>query len=125
MRLGAGAGCSTLRGMYSATFIYTAGALDDAYHRLDQAIAETARAIPGYLGEEAWQNPQNGQVATVYYWETLDALQVLMRDPQHQQAKAMQAAWLDGYQVIISQVLRSYGDMKLPHPTRRPRPEGG
>jgi hypothetical protein len=31
----------------------------------------------------------------------------------HQEAKAKQANWLDGYQVIISEVIKSYGDAKL------------
>jgi hypothetical protein len=36
-----------------------------------------------------------------------------MQHPTHLQAKARQAEWLDGYQVVISQVLRTYGDGRL------------
>jgi NADH:ubiquinone oxidoreductase subunit F (NADH-binding) len=36
--------------MYTATFTFAPGEYDDEFHRLDQAIAEAARAIPGYLG---------------------------------------------------------------------------
>lgn len=96
--------------MYSATFIFAGKSFDDAYHRLDGEIAAMARQIPGYLGEQAWQNAETGLVCTVYYWETLEALQALVRDPRHQAAKAAQSRWLDGYQVIISQVMRRYGD---------------
>lgn len=99
--------------MYSSTFIFAKKQFDDAFHALDQAIAEAARAIPGYLGEESWENPATGLVSNVYYWETLDALQALVRHPRHLEAKAGQANWLDGYQVVIAEVIRIYGDDRL------------
>ena len=67
--------------MYSSTFIFAKRQYDDAFHRLDQEIAAVAKSIPGYLGEETWENPANGLVSNVYYWETLEALQVLMKAP--------------------------------------------
>ncbi len=38
-----------------------------------------------------------------------------MEHPAHREAKAAQANWLDGYQVVISQVLRTYGDSRIDH----------
>lgn len=102
--------------MYSATFTFVAGAFDDAFHALDAQIATLAKSIPGYLGEEVWENPNTGQVANVYYWETLEALQVLINHPLHFVAKENQAKWLKGYQVVVSQVLRVYGDGGIAHP---------
>ncbi|MED5617657.1 antibiotic biosynthesis monooxygenase family protein [Ideonella sp. BN130291] len=102
--------------MYSSTFIFAKGDYDDEFHRLDQAIAEAAQSIPGYLGEEAWENPATGQLCNVYYWDSLEALGALMQHPRHLQAKAQQHRWLDGYQVVVSQVLKTYGDGKLAHP---------
>lgn len=102
--------------MYTATFTFAPGEYDDEFHRLDQAIAEAARAIPGYLGEEAWENPANGLVSNVYYWQTLEALQQLMDHPVHREAKARQARWLKGYHVVVAQVLRSHGDGGIAHP---------
>ena len=99
--------------MYTSTFVFAAKAFDAEFHRLDDAIATAARAIPGYLGETTWENPQSGQIANVYYWESLEALQALVDHPLHREAKARQANWLDGYHVTISQVLRTYGDGKL------------
>ena len=99
--------------MYSSTFIFATKQFDDAFHRLDQVIATAARSIDGYLGEEAWEDTARGLVSNVYYWRSLDALQALMSHPAHLEAKAAQAQWLDGYQVVVSQVLRSYGDGKL------------
>jgi heme-degrading monooxygenase HmoA len=99
--------------MYSATFIFAKKQFDAEFHRLDQIIASTAKAMPGYLGEESWENTETGLVSNVYYWESLEALQMLVRHPSHLEAKAGQGNWLDGYQVVISQVLRTYGDSKL------------
>jgi heme-degrading monooxygenase HmoA len=99
--------------MYSSTFIFAKKQFDDAFHRLDQEIASMAKALPGYLGEETWENADTGLISNVYYRDSLDALQALVRHPRHLEAKAAQDHWLDGDQVIISQVLRTYGDAKL------------
>jgi heme-degrading monooxygenase HmoA len=99
--------------MYSSTFIFAKKQFDDAFHRLDQEIAAMAKAIPGYLGEETWENAETGLISNVYYWDTLEALQGLVRHPRHLEAKSSQASWLDGYRVVISEVLRTYGDAKL------------
>ncbi|MGE8321297.1 MAG: antibiotic biosynthesis monooxygenase family protein [Comamonas sp.] len=97
--------------MYSSTFIFAKKQYDDDFHCLDQAIAEVARLIPGYLGEEAWEGA--GLVSNVYYWDSLEALQALMQHPRHLEAKARQGEWLAGYQVVISQILKTYGDGRL------------
>ena len=54
-------------------------------------------------------------MSNVYYWDSLDNLQALIRHPVHQQAKAAQANWLDGYKVVISEVVRTYGDSRIDH----------
>ena len=110
---GAGSTVTTIAPMYSSPFIFATKQFDDAFHRLDQAIATAARSIDGYLGEESWEDTGKGLVSNVYYWQSLEALQMLMQHPAHLQAKAAQAQWLNGYQVVIAQVLRTYGDNKL------------
>lgn len=106
--------------MYSATFTFAKGQYDGEFHRLDQAIAEVAKAIPGYLGEEAWENPTTGLISTVYYWRTLAALQKLIEHPLYVAAKQQQAKWLNGYHIVIAEVLRSYGDGGIAHPLGTP-----
>lgn len=76
-------------------------------------LAEAAKTVPGYLGEEAWENPKIGLISNVYYWESPDALCALMHHSKHLEAKAKQSQWLDGYQVVISQVIKIYGDERL------------
>lgn len=102
-----------MENIYSSTFIFAKKQFNDEFHSLDNAIAEAAKEIDGYLGEETWENTSTGLVSNVYYWESLDALQALIHHPKHLEAKAGQANWLDGYQVVISQVIKTYGDAKL------------
>jgi hypothetical protein len=54
----------------------------------------------------------------VYYWESEIGLRQLMQHPDHLEAKRRQADWLNGYQVIIAEIKRSYGDGRIPHPTQ-------
>jgi heme-degrading monooxygenase HmoA len=99
--------------MYTATFIFEKKDFDDEFHALDRAIAAAARAIPGYLGEESWENPSTGLACNVYYWESLQDLQALMNNPHHLLAKAGHTKWLRGYRVVIAEVQRQYGALGL------------
>jgi heme-degrading monooxygenase HmoA len=99
--------------VYSATFIFAKRQFDPEFHRLDEEIATAAKAIPGYLGEEVWENTANGLTSNVYYWESIEALQALVNNPNHLEAKSKQGMWLAGYQIVVSKVLSIYGDAKL------------
>jgi heme-degrading monooxygenase HmoA len=98
---------------WSSTFIFAKKRFDDEFHRLDAIVAEAARAIPGYLGEESWENAATGLVSNVYYWSSLEAMRALMEHPAHLQAKAAQANWLAGYRVVVAKVMRAYGSGDL------------
>ncbi|NMG76211.1 antibiotic biosynthesis monooxygenase family protein [Aromatoleum diolicum] len=111
--------------MYTATFTFAKGEYDAEFHKLDQAIAEVARSIPGYLGEESWENPASGLISTVYYWQTLEALQQLIQHPKHVAAKQRQAKWINGYHIVIARVIKSYGDGGIPHPLSPGQPATG
>lgn len=102
--------------MYTSTFTFAKKEFDDEFHSLDNTIAALAKSIPGYLGEETWENPASGLISNVYYWETLEALEALISDPTHIVAKQQQGRWLNGYQVVIAQVLGCYGDGGITHP---------
>lgn len=103
--------------MYSATFIFDKKQFDATFYALDAAIAAAAKETEGYLGEESWQNAETGRVCNVYYWRDLASLQNLINHPKHLEAKANQANWLRGYQIVIAQVIRAYGDGSIEHPT--------
>lgn len=102
--------------MYTATFTFAKGRYDSEFHALDDTIARIARSIPGYIGEESWDNAQTGLISNVYYWESMEALQALMAHPEHIKAKQLQSRWLNGYQIVIAQVTRTYGDGRIEHP---------
>jgi heme-degrading monooxygenase HmoA len=102
--------------MYTSTFTFAKGQYDAEFHALDDVIAQIAKSIPGYLGEESWENHQTGLISNVYYWESMDALQTLMKHPEHLKAKQQQARWLNGFQVVIAQVTGTYGDNRIQHP---------
>lgn len=51
--------------MFTTTFTFLPGDYDEAFHALDQRIAQAARALPGYIGEESWDSATTGQVCNV------------------------------------------------------------
>ena len=102
--------------MFTSTFTFAPGDYDAEFHALDARIAEVARAIPGYRGEETWENPATGLISNVYYWDSMEALQQLMSHPAHREAKQAQARWLKGYQIVIAEVVNTYGDGGIAHP---------
>lgn len=98
---------------YSSTFIFEIKELDEEFHRLDRAISERARQIPGFLGEEHWQNEETGLHSEVYYWSNLEALRQLVSMDTHGTAKSLYDNWLGEYRVVISQVSSVYGSPTL------------
>ena len=102
--------------MYTSTFTFAKGQYDEEFYALDNVIAHIAKNIPGYLGEETWENPETGLISNVYYWESMQALQALIKHPEHIKAKQLQSRWLNGYQVVVAQVMATYGDNGIQHP---------
>ena len=107
--------------MYSAAFIFKPGTYDDEFHRLNDLIDAAANATEGYLGAETWKSPDGEMFNAIYYWETLEALQEFSRHPTHLKAKKQYSRWYDGYHIVISEVLRSYGDNTIAHFTPNDR----
>ena len=110
--------------MYSATFIFEKKTYDPEFERLDALIMQAAERNAGYLGHDGWESPSQQRTCVVYYWRTLADLQTFAADPSHIEAKKGYAAWYSGYQVIIAEVLRTYGDGNITsafnaHPTRQ------
>lgn len=98
---------------FSSTFIFETKQLDDDFHRIDSEIAERARKIPGFLGEEAWHNADTGLHAEVYYWSSMEALRELVGMDTHAIAKRRHGEWLGEYRVVISEVQSVYGNPGL------------
>jgi heme-degrading monooxygenase HmoA len=107
--------------MYSAAFIFRPGTYDDEFHRLNALIDKAANATEGYLGAETWHAADGKTLNATYYWESLDALKSFSTNPHHLEAKKQYDRWYDGYHIIVSEVIRSYGDGAIPHMTPNDR----
>ncbi len=107
--------------MFSAAFIFRPGIYDDEFHRLNRLIDDAAKATAGFLGSESWQSCDGKTLNATYYWESLDALQKFSRNANHLEAKQQVSKWYDGYHIVVSEVIRSYGDNTITHPTRNDR----
>lgn len=111
---------------FVSTFLFEPKTFDDDFHRLNDAIADGARAIDGYLGEEEWHDADSGLTTEVYYWATREAMMELVTMAQHRQAKSEHARWIGRYRVVIAEVSATYGDpaLGLRHvPTVAPVPD--
>lgn len=108
--------------MYSAAFIFEPGTYDERFHALDAQIEAAAAANPGYLGRETWHSENGARVNATYYWRDLESLKTFSSNPQHLEAKREYQRWYKGFHIVISQVVRSYGDGTLTHITPNSRP---
>ncbi len=102
--------------MYSATFAFGRGDYDDESTAATRRSQRSPRRFPDIWARKPWGNPATGLISTVYYWQTLEALQQLVEHPQHRAAKDLQSRWIRGYHITVAQVLRSYGDGGIAHP---------
>ena len=107
--------------MFSAAFIFEPGQYDDRFHTLDALIETAARANPGFLGSETWKSADGKRVNATYYWTDLQSIKVFSSDPRHLEAKSQYRQWYKGFQIVISEVIRSYGDGGFEHFTPNSR----
>jgi heme-degrading monooxygenase HmoA len=107
--------------MYSAAFLFRPGTYDDEFHRLNALIDEAANSNPGFIGSETWQSRDGKTLNATYYWKSLEELQTFSQHPKHIEAKKQYSRWYDGYHIVISEVLKSYGDNAIEHFTPNDR----
>lgn len=102
-------------GPIAARFLFRQARSDEEFDRLNELILRAAESNPGYRGREWWRN-DDGDLAVVYWWDSLEALRTFAADPVHREAKQRWDEWYEGYRIEISRLLKSYG---------RGRPPGG
>ena len=107
--------------MYTAAFIFEPGTYDDRFLALDAQIEAAAAANPGYLGRETWQSADGTRINATYYWQDLESLKAFSADPNHLEAKRNYQLWYKGFHIVISEVIRSYGDGAFSHITPNSR----
>jgi heme-degrading monooxygenase HmoA len=103
--------------MFSAAFIWEPGIYDAEFAELNALIEAAARSTPGFVGVEEWQSEDGKRRNATYYWDSLESLKALSVHPKHLGAKGRYAQWYDGYHVVISKVIKSYGDGAFRHLT--------
>jgi len=101
----------------SATFIFKPGEYDAEFFALDKAIEESNDRNPEFLGKDSWSNNERELHCVVYYFKSMKGVADLRNIQAHKTAKSQYSRWYKGYQVIISEISRSYGDGTIEHPT--------
>ncbi len=96
--------------MISAQFIFKPGTYDEEFHLLDAEIEAYVATIPGFLGAEKWVSHDGQTKNSMYYFETMDAMFQLSRFDVHREAKGKYQNWYDGFQIVVSEIKKSYGD---------------
>lgn len=107
--------------MYSAAFIFEPGEYDAEFHRLNDLIDAAARGNAGFIGTESWQSADGKRRNVTYYWRSLDSLKEFSGHVRHLEAKKQYRNWYNGYQIVIAEVIRSYGDGRIAHLTPNER----
>ncbi len=100
--------------MYAVQFIFKPGTYDEEFYTLDGAIEEFVAGLPGFLGVEKWVSLDGDIKNPIYYFENKETLKEFSRFPEHIEAKGKVHKWYDGYQVVVTEVIASYGDGNLP-----------
>lgn len=96
--------------MICVQFIFKPGIYDEEFYALDGEIEDFVNSLPGYLGVEKWQSSDGSVQNPIYYFQERSAMKRLAQFPSHLRAKENYAKWYDGYQIVVSEVLGSYGD---------------
>lgn len=99
--------------MICVQFIFQPGTYDEEFHRLDGEIDAFARALPGFDHVERWLAPEGGIVNAMYYFADQESVASLARFPQHLEAKSKVQRWYDGYRIVVTEVVATYGDGQL------------
>ena len=89
--------------------------------RVQWAAAIGLGAATRILGAESWQAADGDRRNATYFWSDLETLKLFSNHPAHQEAKRQYARWYSGYHIVISEVLRSYGNGTLEHFTPNER----
>ena len=108
--------------MLCAQFIFRPGSYDAEFHTLDDEIEAFAQSLDGYVGVDRWVSDDGASRNSIYYFRDRDAMNLLARYPSHLVAKREYARWYDGYQIVLSEVVGSYGDGRIEHPAASRQP---
>ena len=101
--------------MIAVQFIFSQANYDDEFYALDNSIADFAKSLPGHVGVEKWLSEDGTSQNSIYYFTDRDALAQLAGFSDHLTAKSKVDNWYSSYQVVVTEVLASYGSSHPPH----------
>lgn len=111
--------------LFCASFIFEQHSRDADFEALDAEIARAAEGNPGFVGKETWFDADKKRLNASYYWRSMEDLQTFSKHQVHVRAKRRYKEWYSGFHVVISEVLRSYGDDAFDHVTPNSRARTG
>ena len=103
--------------MISCSFIFSPGEYDEEFHKLDATIEAYATALTGFVGVDRWVSDDGKSRNSIYYFDGMDSVKQLSRYPEHLVAKENYRKWYLGFQIVVSEVIGSYGDGYFKHPS--------
>jgi hypothetical protein len=103
--------------MISCSFIFSPGVYDDEFYELDGKIDLFASSLEGFLGVDRWVSEDGKSRNSNYYFDGMASVKELSRYPEHLVAKENYRKWYLGYQIVVSEVVGSYGDGYFQHPS--------
>ena len=104
--------------MISASFIFSPGNYDEEFHALDGKIEAFASSLSGFIGVDRWVSEDGKSRNSIYYFDGMDSVKELSRYPEHLVAKENYRKWYLGYQIVVAEVVGSYGDGYFNHPSK-------
>lgn len=98
--------------MYSAAFIFEPGDYADEFDHLNTLIDEAARSTTGFIGVDTWYCEEEKRVNVTYYWDSMEAIKAFSEHPMYREAREQQIQQ-DGFRIIISEEIKSYGSQAI------------
>ena len=103
--------------MISCSVIFSPGEYTDEFHELDGKIDSFAKSLTGFIGVDRWVAEDGNSRNSIYYFDGMESVKQLSRYPEHMIAKENYKKWYLGYQIVVSEVVGSYGDGYFTHPS--------
>jgi heme-degrading monooxygenase HmoA len=100
----------------SCQFVFEPGEYDDEFHQLDGQIDLFASELSGFISVHRWVSPDGRLKNSIYFFQDMESVKELAKFPQHLVAKREVKRWYKSYQILITEVVASYGDGNLIYP---------
>lgn len=109
--------------MFCVQFIFDAGGLTEEFFEIDGLIDQAANANDGFIGKDNWVAKGGSRFNSIYYWQNEASLKAFSQHPKHLEAKRRYQEWYNGFHVVISEIIKTYGDGAFDHVTGNDRPQ--